>query len=122
MALCLVCAGTPAIAQQISMCRHLCGSEKVQCVKAIVQPGWLESARMFLDKHSSLFRPRQDNGSDSGSWLQQRQDQLSQDKNNALEQKQQCDNGYLQCTLACADPAGSAVPQTTPFNPSITPQ
>ncbi len=113
------------MAQQVGMCRHMCNSEKTQCVKDIGRPGWLESARIFLFNRSSLWRSQPENTSDSASWLQQRQDKYSQDKNEALEQKQQCDNSYLQCTTACLDPATSAAPQAPasgPFNPSLMPQ
>ena len=121
----LLCAGSAAMAQQIGMCRHLCNTEKTQCVKDIARPMWLESARMFLDKNITLWRNRDENNVDSGSWLQQRQDKYRHEKNLAMEQKQQCDSNYLQCTMACADPSANAVPQAPasgPLNPSLTPQ
>ena len=121
----LLCAGSAAMAQQIGICRHLCNTEKTQCVKDIARPMWLESARMFLDKNITLWRNRDENNVDSGSWLQQRQDKYQNEKNLATEQKQQCDSNYLQCTMACADPAANAAPQAPasgPLNPSLTPQ
>ena len=120
----LICAGTVAMAQQIGMCRHMCNNEKTQCVKDITRPMWLESARIFLDKKLSLWRSRDENNTDSGAWLQQRQDKYRQEKNLAMEQKQQCDDSYVHCTMACADPAASATPQVpaaAPLNPSLPP-
>ena len=121
----LLCEGNAAIAQQIGMCRHLCNTEKNQCVKDIAKPMWLETARMFFDKNLSLWRNREESSADSGFWLQQRQDKSRNDKNVAQEQKQQCDSNYLQCSLACADPAANAAPQAPasgPLNPFLTPQ
>ena len=125
MMLWLLCAGRAAVAQPIGMCRHLCNADKAQCVKDITRPMWLEAARMFLDKNLTLWRSRDENNADSGAWLQQRQDKYRHEKNLAMEQKQQCDSAYLQCTLACAEPALAAPPQnpaSAPFNPSLTPQ
>jgi hypothetical protein len=115
MTLLLSSAANLAVAQQIGMCRQMCNVEKTQCVKDIARPLWLESARMFLDKNITLWRNR----------LRQRQDKYQNEKNLATEQKQQCDHNYLQCTMACADPAANAVPQapaSAPLNPSLTPQ
>ena len=112
------------MAQQIGMCRPMCNAEKTQCLKEITRPMWLESARMFLDKNITLWRNRDENNTDSGAWLRQRQDKYQNEKNLATEQKQQCDNNYLQCTMACADPAANAAPQapaSAPLNPSLTP-
>ncbi len=125
VALWLFCSGSAAMAQQIGMCRPMCNAEKTQCLKEITRPMWLESARMFLDKNITLWRNRDENNVDSGSWLQQRQDKYRNDKNLTMEQKQQCDNNYLQCTMACADPATNAAPQapaSSPVNPFLMPQ
>ena len=125
VALWLLCSGSAAMAQQIGMCRHLCNTEKTQCVKDIARPMWLESARMFLDKSTTLWRNRDENNVDSRSWLQQRQDKYRSEQNLAMEQKQQCDNHYLQCTMACADPAANTAPQapaSSPVNPFLMPQ
>ena len=125
IALWLLCASAVSMGQQIAMCRHMCSAEKAQCVKEIARPMWLESARMFLDKNFSLWRKRDENNSDSGAWLQQRQEKNSSEKNLSMEQKQQCDSSYLQCTMACLDPATNAGPQapaSAPFNPSLMPQ
>ena len=125
MALSLLCAGTISMAQQIGVCRPMCNAEKAQCIKDIARPMWLESARMFLDKNFSIWRNRDENNSDSGTWLQQRQDKYRNEKNLASEQKQQCDSNYLQCTMACLDPATNAGPQapaSAPLNPSLMPQ
>lgn len=125
MTLLLSCAAQVAMAQQIGMCRHMCNVEKTQCLKDITRPMWLESARMFLDKNITLWRNRDENNTDSGAWLQQRQDKYRNEKNLAMEQKQQCDSNYLQCTMACADPGANAAtqaPASGPLNPSLTPQ
>ena len=126
MTLLLSSAARMAMAQQIGMCRHMCNAEKTQCVKDIARPMWLETARLFLDKNLSLFRSRDDSNSDSGAWLQQRQDKYRNEKYIAQEQKQQCDDNYLQCTIACADPGANAAPQVPAsgplLNPSLTSQ
>ena len=107
------------------MCRTMCRSEQDQCVKDIVKSGWLESTRHFFENHISIWRSRNDNPSDTTSWLQQRHEKNLSDKVSSNEQKMQCDTHYLQCTQSCIDAAAIAAPQaptSTPFMSSSTPQ
>ena len=113
------------IAAPNDMCRTMCRSEQDQCVKDIVKSGWLESARRLFENHSSIWRSRNDNPSDTTSWLQQRHEKNLSDKVSSNEQKMQCDTHYLQCTQSCIGAAAIAAPQapaSTPFMSPSTPQ
>jgi hypothetical protein len=121
LTLCLCGFTALCLAAPTDMCRTLCANEKEQCVKAIVKSGWLESARLFFENHSSMWRSRNDSTTDATSWLQQRHEKSMSDKTTSNQQKLRCDSQYLQCAQSCTGAAGSMAPQEAASGPYLTP-